>query len=106
MKDHFVAFKRKGEQPYSWHCTREQQDAMLDQISKYSQMIDLRDALGQVFTFKDFTGAGKLPKSQIKPEFIPLEEPKITEEEKQKRKKTIKKFEKLWAKKFDFFKKD
>ena len=90
MKTHFIRFKRKKEPVQIWKCTEDQFNKTMIAIAKFAQIIDLREDLGQIFTFKDFDGSGIFPKIKIEKQ---LPEPKISKEERIQRKKTREKLE-------------
>ena len=106
MKTNFIRFKREKEPPYTWECTEEEFNTTMQAIGNFSQVIDLRDDIGQIFSFTHFDGSGELPK---KPEYYyALPEPALTEEQRRHRQLRRKQWERKWAEKYpdnQFFKK-
>lgn len=83
MKTHFVRFKRGKDAVHIWKCTEDEFNKTMTAIANFAQIIDLREDLGQIFTFKDFDGSGELKNIRITKA---LPEPKMTVEERAARK--------------------
>jgi len=82
MKTHFIRFKRKGEPVQIWKCTEDEFNKTMAAIAQFAQIIDLREDLGQIFTFKNFDGSGILPRYRAENR---LPEPEITPKKREER---------------------